>query len=184
MSAFDSLAPASSTPETHATTEVAAMRFAALHLDLPSPRMSQAKERRKALRKLLLAGRGSTQGELCELLAARGLHTTQSTISRDLKLLGARRRIREDGSFVYRIESDRRAEFPAHMVLSVEHNEVQIVIRTLVGRAPVVGVELDALRHPDILGTLAGDDTVLVIPASTERIGALVAALRELSERS
>ena len=145
--------------------------------------MSQAKDRRKALRKLLLAGRGSTQSELCALLGDRGLHTTQSTISRDLKLLGAQRRIREDGSFVYRIESDRRAEFPAHMVLAVEHNEVMIVIRTLVGRAPVVGVELDALRHPDILGTLAGDDTVLIISRAVERIEALVGALRELSDR-
>ena len=152
--------------------------------DFASPRMSHAKDRRKALRKLLLAGRGSTQGELCELLAARGMHTTQSTVSRDLRLLGARRRIREDGSFVYRIESDRRSEFPAHMVLSVEHNEAMIVIRTLVGRAPVVGVELDALRHPDVLGTLAGDDTVLVIPTNTARIAALVTALRDLSERA
>ncbi len=148
-----------------------------------SPRMSRAKERRKALRKLLLAGRGSTQAELCDLLADRGMHTTQSTISRDLKLLGAHRGIREDGSFVYRIEQDRRSAFPAHMVTAVEHNEVMIVIRTLVGRAPVVGVELDALRHPDVLGTVAGDDTVLVVPASTKRMDALVNALRELCER-
>ena len=69
------------------------------------------------------------------------------------------------------------------MVTAVEHNEVMIVIRTLVGRAPVVGVELDALRHPDVLGTVAGDDTVLVVPASTKRMDALVNALRELCER-
>lgn len=146
--------------------------------------MSQAKERRKTLRKLLLAGRGSSQAELCELLAARGIHTTQSTISRDLKLLGAQRRVREDGSFVYRIETDRRTEFPAHMVLAVEHNGVMIVLRTLVGRAPVVGVELDALRHPDIMGTLAGDDTVLVVPRDITRLEQLLAALRELVDRA
>lgn len=144
--------------------------------------MSQAKDRRKALRKLLLAGRGSTQAELVELLEARSMHTTQSTISRDLKLLGAQRRVREDGSFVYSIERARRPEFPAHMVTSVEHNQVMIVMHTLVGRAPVVGVELDALRHHDILGTLAGDDTVLVIPRDVNEILTLVERLRELSE--
>lgn len=145
--------------------------------------MSTTKERRKTLRQLLLSGRGgSTQAQLVDALAERGIATTQSTVSRDLKLLGAQRRLRDDGSFVYQLESAGRTNFPAGMVLSVEHNEALIVIRTRVGRAPAVGLELDGLRHPDILGTIAGDDTVLVIPRSTRRVGELAQSIAELAE--
>jgi transcriptional regulator of arginine metabolism len=145
--------------------------------------MSETKQRRKLLRELLLSGRGgSTQAQLVDALREHGLPTTQSTISRDLKLLGAQRRVRDDGSFVYRLEPAGPTSFPAGMVLSVEHNETMIVVRTRVGRAPAVGLELDGLRHGDILGTIAGDDTVLVIPRSVARIGELAAALTELAE--
>ena len=145
--------------------------------------MSDTKNRRKLLRQLLLSGRGgSTQAQLVDALAERGIPTTQSTISRDLKLLGAQRRVRDDGSFVYRLESAGRTNFPAGMVLSVEHNEAMIVVRTRVGRAPAVGIELDGLRHPDVLGTIAGDDTVLVIPRTLARVGELATAIAELAE--
>lgn len=145
--------------------------------------MSETKHRRKLLRQLLLSGRGgSSQVQLVEALAERGIASTQSTISRDLKLLGAQRRVRDDGSFVYRLESAGRTNFPSGMVLTVEHNETMIVVRTRVGRAPAVGIELDGLRHPDILGTIAGDDTVLVIPRSVGRVGELAGAIAELAE--
>lgn len=145
--------------------------------------MSETKQRRKLLRQLLLAGSGgSSQAQLVEALAERGIATTQSTVSRDLKLLGAQRRIREDGSFVYMLASANHSSFPAQMVLSVEHNEAMIVVRTRIGRAPAVGLELDGLRHPNILGTIAGDDTVLVIPRSVTHVAELAHAIAELAE--
>jgi transcriptional regulator of arginine metabolism len=145
--------------------------------------VSETKQRRKILRQLLLSGSGgSTQAQLASALAERGLPTTQSTISRDLKLLGAQRRAREDGSFVYRLETIGRTNFPAGMVLSVEHNETVVVVRTRIGRAPAVGIELDGLRHPEILGTIAGDDTVVVIPRTIARVSELARALAELAE--
>jgi transcriptional regulator of arginine metabolism len=49
-------------------------------------------------------------------------------------------------------------------VLDVDANEQVIVVRTLSGRAQGVGVYLDSLRHPEVLGTLAGDDTVIILP--------------------
>jgi transcriptional regulator of arginine metabolism len=143
--------------------------------------MSETKQRRKLLRQLLLSGSGSSQTQLVEALAEHGIATTQSTISRDLKLLGATRRIRDDGSFVYRLEAIDQSHFPSAMVLSVEHNEAMIVVRTRVGRAPAVGLELDGLHHPNILGTIAGDDTVLVIPRSIAQVEELAAELAELA---
>ena len=83
---------------------------------------------------------------------------------------------------MYLLDQPSAPHFPAEMVVSVEHNETAVVLRTRVGRAPAVGIELDGLRHPDILATVAGDDTVLVIPRSVVRVAPLARALRELSE--
>ena len=141
-----------------------------------------AKERRKVLRKLLLTGRGGSQAELCALLADQGFGTTQSTVSRDLKLLGAERRLDPNGDLVYSLEPSGRAAFPAQMVLGVDHNEQMIVIKTRIGRAPAVGIEIDNLRDPDVLGTISGDDTVLVVPTTIKNLRTLVTRLRELAE--
>ena len=136
------------------------------------------KARRAALRKLLTGGAASTQTELCEMLASRGHATTQSTVSRDLKLLGAERIVAEDGTIAYRLASRSRTGLSPDMVNSIEHNEAIVVIRTDVGRAQAVGLDLDALGLPDVLGTVAGDDTVLVVPRSITRTAALAQAIR------
>ncbi len=144
--------------------------------------MSSARDRRAALQELLSGGRASTQAALCELLVARGHAATQSTVSRDLKRLGAQRAVGPDGEPVYRLGNGTAARgLSAGMVSAVEHNESLVVLRTSAGRAQVVGIELDDLEHPEILGTLAGDDTVLVVPRSVTRIGELVRSLRELA---
>jgi transcriptional regulator of arginine metabolism len=143
--------------------------------------MSSAKARRLALRQLLMAGQTGTQQELCEHLARKGYMATQSTVSRDLKLLGAERSLREDGEFAYHLQGAGGGAFAGEMILSVERNETTIVIRTKVGRAQAVGLDLDDMRHPEILGTLAGDDTVLVIPRSTRQTAALAKSLKELA---
>ena len=143
--------------------------------------MTTAKARRQALRKILQSGDASTQADLVDKLAERGIRATQSTISRDLKLLGAQRRITEDGAFVYVLESTRDRRFPGDMIASVAHNEAMVVIRTRIGRAQPVAVDLDALRLPDLLGTVAGDDTVLAIPRSTARVHVLADQIRELA---
>lgn len=143
--------------------------------------MKGAKARRLALKQLLLSGQTGTQQELCDLLGERGFDATQSTISRDLKALGAQRDQRADGEFAYHLQAETTAAFDAEMVQEVVCNETMILMRTRIGRAQAVGFDLDSMRHPDILGTLAGDDTVLVIPRSVQRVEALAAILRELA---
>jgi transcriptional regulator of arginine metabolism len=142
--------------------------------------LSGPKARRATLRKLLSTGAATTQTELCEMLAQRGHRATQSTISRDLKLLGAERRHTDDGTIVYRIQPRPRRGLSGEMVTSIEHNEIVVVIRTEIGRAQAVGLDLDAMGDADILGTLAGDDTVLVIPRSTQRTTALAGRLKRM----
>lgn len=139
------------------------------------------KARRSTLRKLLSGTTASTQAELCDMLAERGHPTTQSTVSRDLKLLGAERIIGEDGTIAYRLATRARTSLSPDMVTSIENNEAMVVIRTEIGRAQAVGFDLDALGLPDVIGTLAGDDTVLVVPRSLQRTEALVDTLRKLA---
>lgn len=144
--------------------------------------MTTAKARRTVLQELLSGGKASTQAELCELLAARGHASTQSTVSRDLKRLGAQRTVGPDGEPVYRLGPGIGPRgLSMGMVTAIDHNEHLIVLRTPAGRAQLVGIELDDLDHPEILGTLAGDDTVLVVPRSVTRIRELVKLLRERS---
>ena len=65
-------------------------------------------------------------------------------------------------------------------MLALEGNEVMLVVRTRPGRAPGVAAYLDNLRLPTVLGTVAGDDTILVLPRSVERIAGLRGQLREI----
>lgn len=138
-----------------------------------------AKARRAVLQELLSGGQASTQAELCALLTARGHPATQSTVSRDLKRLGAQRATGTEGVPMYRLGGNPpRKGLSTRTVTSIEHNECLIVLRTRAGMAQAVGIELDDLGHAEIIGTLAGDDTVLVVPRSVGRIEALVRDLR------
>jgi transcriptional regulator of arginine metabolism len=96
-------------------------------------------------------------------------------------VLGAQRILRDDGIFAYHLRAGAPGPFPADMILSVEHNEAMVVIRTRVGRAQAVGFDLDAMKHSDVMGTLAGDDTVLVIPRSMSATTRLATELRQLA---
>src|SRR5688500_13419206 len=122
--------------------------------------METSKARRAALRKLLVMGQASTQGELRRMLAGRGPRAPQSAVGRGPKPHGAQRMQRDDGEQVYNLRARTAGGFPAEMVRGVEHNEAVVVVRTRVGRAQAVGLELDAAGVTGILGTLAGDDTV------------------------
>ena len=129
-----------------------------------------AKARLEALRKLLLEGELSTQEELREKLEKLEFAVTQSTVSRDLRKLGALKGVDAEGQTVYRLPEEHEAPMSssvADLVRSIETNGSIIVIRTAVGSAPLVARHLDRISPGEILGTLAGDDTIFVAPAST-----------------
>lgn len=116
-----------------------------------------------------------SQEELCVELKKRGFDITQATLSRDLKELGVVR-IHSEGGLRYALsaESEERKmkSLVGFEVMSIDSNEAMIVIRTLPGRAPGVASFLDSLHNPHFLGTVAGDDTVLVLPSSIKKIHA------------
>ncbi len=126
-------------------------------------------DRLDALRKLLENGELTTQEELRTKLEREGYEVTQSTVSRDLRKLGAVRALDAAGRTVYRLSPELEPALSSNlsgMVKSVDDNGMMIVIHTVVGSASLVARHLDRVRPEEILGTIAGDDTIFVAPAS------------------
>ena len=134
----------------------------------------------------------ATQEELLEALEEKGVEVTQSTLSRDLKELRVSRvPTAEDYRYLPADASDPQAGLTASVqdrlrsvaaleISSIEANEVMVVVSTLPGRGQGLAHYLDALSLPDILGTVAGDDTILVLPRSTRQTGKLRSQLAGL----
>ena len=131
---------------------------------------TESKSRATALRKLLGEGTLSTQDELREMIAKQGFDVTQSTISRDLRRLGAVKAIDPEGRTVYRMAIESLAPVTAgslkDLISNIRSNGSIIVIHTSPGSASLIARHLDQQRPGGILGTLAGDDTIFVAPAS------------------
>jgi transcriptional regulator of arginine metabolism len=134
----------------------------------------EGRTRLGALRKLLDEGMLSTQDELRGKLEKQGYPVTQSTISRDLRKLGAVKAIDAEGRTVYRLPEAEAAPVTSSslqdLVLDIQHNGSVIVIHTTAGSASLVARHLDHARPDGILGTIAGDDTIFVAPAQTGKI--------------
>ncbi|MCK9410469.1 MAG: arginine repressor [Bacteroidetes bacterium] len=125
----------------------------------------------------------ANQEELVSVLKKRGIVVTQATLSRDFAELGIVR-IHTKGKIRYaisnRLEETSITPLVTHEVVGIESNESLIVVRTLPGRAGGVASYIDSGRNKMILGTLAGDDTVLVTPASVKKIPMLLKQMKEL----
>ena len=120
----------------------------------------------------------SSQAQVVDLLAAEGVVATQATVSRDLEEIGAVKARLPGGDLVYVIPEQARERVAPeeHLkrvlgdwVVEVSHSMNLVVLRTPPGSAHVVGSAVDRAGLAEILGTVAGDDTVLVV--ATERAG-------------
>lgn len=130
----------------------------------------------------------ANQAALVELLAAEGVVATQATVSRDLEDLGAIKVRMPGGESAYAIPAhpkeqqapeDHLRRVCGDWVVEVADSANLVIVRTPPGSAHVVASALDRAGLPDILGTVAGDDTILIVVAA-EVGGAKIAA--ELSE--
>ncbi len=137
-----------------------------------------------AIRRLVAENAISGQERLTALLHREGFAVTQATLSRDLKRLGIAKAPSADGGYTY-ILSDAEVN-PATYVqdftrgfLSIEFSGSLGLMRTLPGHANSVASALDNLRIREVLGTIAGDDTVLVVPRNGVAPGRLVRAMEE-----
>lgn len=130
----------------------------------------------------------STQSELTEYLRERGVEVTQATVSRDIKDLRLIKVAAGEGGYRYAVPADRPDEdarvrarrILAEFVTGIDSSENLIMLKTPPGSAQTVAAAMDALHWPDILGTVAGDDSVLVVarvaPRPEASLGAAAAA--------
>ena len=141
--------------------------------------MTGPDQRRQAVARILRARRIGTQEELLDALRRAGFRATQATLSRDLARLGARRASRPGGSLYELPEASPADELAAlrGLVSAVTANHSLVVIRTHPGSAPAIARAIDLARIPEVLGTIAGDDTVFVAPADRVRPRRLAARL-------
>lgn len=132
----------------------------------------------------------SSQAQVVELLASEGVVATQATVSRDLEELGAVKVRLPGGSTAYAVPehakerpvpSDHLRRVLGDFVVEVRHSGTIVVLRTPPGSAHVVGSALDRASLPDVIGTLAGDDTVLVVCSEATGGAPIAAELAELS---
>lgn len=139
--------------------------------------------RHRELMQLLQEDHWSSQHELSAALAKRGFDISQATLSRDLREIGVIRVAGPEGSH-YALPGEELApsgpDLLSYEVTTVDANESTVLIKTWPGRAQGVAIALDRMDIEDILGTVAGDDTVLVVPTSIKKTAALQRHLESL----
>jgi len=126
--------------------------------------------RKQLIATLVKAGKIHSQADLVRELAVRGLAVTQATASRDLQELGAIRYKGSNGELRYFLEHQTGGSFESKLILSIASSANTVVLRTPPAAAQFVASALDAAmvanELPLAIGTIAGDDTVLVIAAT------------------
>jgi transcriptional regulator of arginine metabolism len=148
--------------------------------------MKERDERLNALRQIIRGRVVSSQEELLSQLLAEGFELTQATLSRDLKALRVGKVSSPGGTYAYVLpeEEDRS---PADLIrdlqrgyLSMEDSDNLVVLKTLPGHAQAAAWALDNLSLSSVLGTVAGDDTILIILKSGRRFPDLRAELAKI----
>ncbi len=131
-----------------------------------------------------------TQEELAEALRRQGFDVTQATVSRDIKELRLVKTLGKNGKYIYaqasRAEqtlSDRFGRIFLASVISMEYAGNIVVIKTLAASANVAAEAIDGMRLKEVLGTMAGDNTVLVIVHNEKEARQVTEYFRELLRR-
>lgn len=138
-----------------------------------------------SLRELLLNGTATTQEDICAALETAGYEINQSKVSRLLHKVGAVKSKNEQGHIVYRLPHEPAPPMTSSqlssLIIDVTANEVNIVVSTSPGSAQLVARILDYHKKDlQILGTLAGDDTIFIAPKSIKNVNAALKEIKKL----
>ena len=140
--------------------------------------------RKEAIKEIISTQEVSTQGELTELLKKRGFETTQATVSRDINELELIKVAGIEKKFKYSLKQtptsamDKSANIFKESVLSIESSLNLIVIKTCEGSASGAAYFLDKLQIKNILGTISGDDTILMIVKEIKYVSEIMDSLK------
>ena len=143
--------------------------------------------RHTAIAEIIESRNIETQEELAEALRERGILVTQATVSRDIKELHLIKVLSETGGYKYATldkaekgMNERFIRMFGESVLSVVCANNLVVIKTLTGSAHVAAEAVDSLKWPEILGSIAGDNTILVICRTNEEALQIVERFRSM----
>jgi transcriptional regulator of arginine metabolism len=153
---------------------------------MPSATAEQRNERRFAIAQLLREHSIERQSELVVLLRAQGFAATQSSVSRDLKDMGAIKL--KKGYSLPEDEADSNGDALEEIAEFVREIRTAganlLVVTTAVGAAQRVAVTLDRIHWPEVVGTLSGDDTIFIATATSAQQRRLRARLKQSLKRN
>ena len=147
-------------------------------------------QRQAAITDILNKERIKTQGELCEALKNRGFDVTQATVSRDIKEMQLHRIADHDGYHytlfakkTFQGINERRRRMFQDLVAHIDFSENIIVLKTLTGAAQSVASLIDDIGNEQILGTVAGDDTILVVVKQKRKVQQVLHEFKNLIKK-
>jgi transcriptional regulator of arginine metabolism len=131
-------------------------------------------QRQIRIREIITNNEIETQDDLVDALREAGLNVTQATVSRDIKELHLIKVPMDDGRYKYSLPADQRFN-PTQKLkralvdhfISIDHTDNLVVMKCLPGTANAIGALIDNLEWNEIMGTICGDDTILIICRST-----------------
>jgi transcriptional regulator of arginine metabolism len=128
-----------------------------------------------------------TQEDLAEWLKESGFNITQATVSRDIKELRLIKVLTKNKRYKYasmqqqeHVLSDRLINLFKESVVSIEHSGNIIVLKTLTGAAPGAASAIDAINSTDIVGSIAGDDTIFLLVRENSNLLEVIETFRKL----
>lgn len=146
--------------------------------------------RQLAILEILAQSAVETQEDLADALRKRGFQVTQATVSRDIKELRLVKVLSADGMYRYATPdknesslNERLIRMFSETVISISCAYNQIIIRTHTASASIAAETIDSLKWPEILGTIAGENTILMIVRSIEEVQVVLNRLNSLMRR-
>ena len=143
--------------------------------------------RRQAIIEIIKTFDISTQEELTEKLIEKGFNVSQATISRDIKELNLIKATGSNKKSKYALVEDFSTKLSPQLVnlfkqitISIESANNLIVLKTISGNASAAGMAIDGIKFPQIIGTVAGDDTLLIITKTSADAEIVVKGLEQL----
>ena len=144
-------------------------------------------QRQMKIREIIATQEIDTQEQLVEALRNAGFNVTQATVSRDMKEMHLVKIPLDDGRYKYSLPTEQKFN-PLHRLkrsladhfVSIDFTENLVVMKCLPGTANAVTALIDSLEWPEIMGTISGDDTLLIICRTREESARVVEQILSL----
>ena len=156
----------------------------------PGDSIVKKNERHELIKKIIKADKLETQSELVDALRGRGVECTQATVSRDIKDLKLTKFQSDDGKYYYSDPGggdqpvvNKLLDAFANGFIKADYSGNIVVLKTVVGMAPACAYAIDAFEWQEVVGTIAGEDTIMVVTKSTAASRKFVVKLESLYTR-